>query len=176
MKAKLLAVALAAVSAGAFASPALATGAVTIASDNRSGSFSDSFSAGAFTDTFTFTLPQGSYSVSAFFSSASVPASDLVQFTSATLNGQSFAIAPLYQNIGNGLTLGVSLGLASALSSGVNTLSFSGLSPHGGSLSGSLAIAAVPEPAQWGFMVAGFGAMALMLRGQRRRRVAVSAA
>jgi len=146
-----------------------ATGAVLIAPGDQAGSFSATIAPGSFSDTFTFSLPRGAYSISAVFSSSSIPSSAALHFTSVTLDGHAFALTSQTANLGF-TTLGfTSGGVSNVYSTGVNSLTFTGTAPAAGSLSGSLAIAAVPEPAQWAFMIAGVGAIALACQAQRRR-------
>jgi hypothetical protein len=142
---------------------------VVIAPDSRTASFASTIGQGSFSDTFTFTLPHAAYSISAFFNTVSLPASSGLRFTSATLNGHAFAISSQTTNLGF-TTLGVTTGIVgNVFSTGVNTLTFTGTAPLTGSLAGTLAVAAVPEPSQWAFMIAGLIGIAFVYQRQRRR-------
>jgi hypothetical protein len=143
---------------------------VTFTAPGVDGSFSGTFgdtgiSNTTFTDTFTFTLPTGlaSSTVSSTFQGATTD----VNFTSVTLNGQTFTVGDAGKNefrfIDN-----------LPVTSGNQVLVVSGTSAGNGSFAGTLAFApnrAVPEPASWALMILGFGGVGASLR---RRKAAAN--
>jgi hypothetical protein len=121
-----------------------------------------------FSDTINFTTPVGYNLVALTLTSvqAGTDATTNVDFTTASLNGANFTIGATgvveFRYLTN-----------QALSTGAtNTLLISGLTGGNGSYAGTLefAAAAVPEPATWGMMVLGFGAVGFAMR--RRQAVA----
>ncbi len=160
--------------AAAAAPAAFATTTITIppaASDGTiSGIFGDTdIGAGAFTDIFTFTLPDGT--AAATLSSISTNDTNNVDFTSADLNGHAFTIDSTgkveFRHLDDILVTG-----------GPQTLTIKGSSGGMGAYSGTIAFSTagriggfgggIPEPAAWGLMVVGFGGLGGMLRAKRR--------
>ncbi len=141
--------------------PSVANAAPTIVFDGTSGTFSnESIAAGAFSDTYTFSVALPGR-LSATVSSILSSQISNVDFTSVTLNGIDFDIlasgAVEFRQILN-------------LAAGTNpqTLIVSGISGGNGSYAGTLAFG-VPEPATWGMLILGFGAIGGAMR--RRRNV-----
>lgn len=124
----------------------------------------------SFDDSFTFTIPQngtGSGSLSTSFSSAL----NQLTVTDLIINGTSYAV-PF---TGNGQS--VTLGGIPIVSGVLNTIRVIGFTTgDGGSYSGTATFTAapIPEPATWGMMIAGFGALGFAMRRQRKPRVKVA--
>ena len=120
--------------------------------------------AGAFTETFTFTLPSVG-TTGAVVQNVFVNAATNVTNWSGTLNG-----SPLTFVSGGGFHIGsINLGTAA----GVQTLVLSGVAGANASYSVNVSFApgAGPEPATWGMLILGFGAIGA---GLRRRSAKVS--
>jgi len=169
MKKILLAASAAAAVFVTVSSAAAAIMPVTFTAPGADGSFSGTFgdtgiTSTTFTDTFTFTLPTGlaSSTVSSTFQGATTD----VNFTSVTLNGQTFNVGDAGKNEFRFID-------DLSVTSGEQTLIVSGTSAGNGSYSGTIAFAprAVPEPATWGLMILGFGGIGAMTRSRRRRAV-----
>ncbi|VAW05529.1 hypothetical protein MNBD_ALPHA04-1828 [hydrothermal vent metagenome] len=144
------------------AAPSAANAAHTIVFDGTSGTFSnESIAVGAFSDTFTFSVVLPGNLASTVSSVLGSQMSN-IDFTSVTLNGIDFDIlasgAVEFRQVLN-------------LAAGTNpqTLIVSGISGGNGSYAGTLAFASVPEPATWGMLIFGFGAIGGAMR--RRRNV-----
>ena len=118
----------------------------------------------SFSEFLTFTNDlAGAYSLTLSTSSLSV------DFTSAilTLTSDGSTVATLTSAFDNGTTefwqvSGVTLG------AGQYTLLVDGDNSDTGALEGSITINAVPEPATWGMMLLGFGAVGFAMRRRRR--------
>jgi hypothetical protein len=126
----------------------------------------------SFTDTFTFSGLAGFNVVGATITSGpsdAVAALYDIALTSVTLNGSPFTITST-GIVEQGFLSGVSL-----LASG-NTLVVSGTSYGGGTYSGTLQLrqsaAAVPEPAAWALMIAGFATVGYAMRRRPTHRFA----
>lgn len=118
---------------------------------------------GDFTETATFNLGDG------FTSGTLSTLSDAgggVNITSATFNDAAFDLGTLFGQTFGALAL-------TPTSDGEQTLTVTGTNTGGTStFAGTLAFTplAVPEPAAWAMMVAGFGAVGYSLRGRSRTR------
>ena len=164
---KLLSLAAAAAALTAFAAPAQAAETITIS--GASGIFgNDSVGAAGsatanFTNTFTFAAPVGFNLANATLSTTSSPlGTNNIDFTSALLNGVAFTLSP------TGTFEFGSAGPVALLAS--NTITVMGRNTGDGAFSGTLTFAAtsaVPEPATWGMMLLGFGAVGFSLRRKR---------
>jgi hypothetical protein len=121
--------------------------------------------AGDFTDTFHFTVPSDG-TAGGTISSIKVRGAPDVNFTSVQLNGTDFDI---------GSTGNVEFRFLEELAvlAGEQTLVVKGNSQLGGYYDGTLSYAAVPEPATWAMMIAGFGLTGAAMR-RRKTRVAVT--
>jgi len=160
----------------AFATAANAAKTLVFDSPAPGGSFSGDFGdtgivGGAFTDTFTFTMPTGltSASISSTFTN---DISNNIDFTSVTLDGQPFNIISTGQTefrVINGVPV----------TNGPQTLIVAGTSGGNGAFAGTLsfsqAIVSVPEPTSWALMILGFGGVGASLRINRRRTFTVAA-
>ena len=128
----------------------------------------------SFTDTYSFTLPAGVAGGSANAAVGTFGFSFLrsnVDFTSVTLNGQTFS--NIFENV-----LGADLqSLVNAtLVAGTQTLTVNGRSQRNGSYAGEVtfvpqAISAAPEPETWAMLIIGFGAVGVSMRSARRKRM-----
>jgi hypothetical protein len=160
----------------AFASTANAAKTLTLDPPAADGSFSGDFGdtgivGGAFTDTFTFTMPTGLSSAS-ISSTYTNDLSNNIDFTTVTLDGQPFNIVSTGQTEFRVIN-------AVPVTSGVQTLIVAGTSggngAYAGTLSFSQAIASVPEPASWALMILGFGGVGASLRINHRRTLRAAA-
>jgi hypothetical protein len=157
-----------------------ATGAnaavITPVIDSGAGSFQNpSVTCGSaaapcnFTDTVTFVTPTGYNSVSAIINSTfntSNPATNL-NFTSVVLNN---SVSNFSFNIANGVFDQASRELIPLIANATNVITINGTSAGDASYSGTLSfgqVAAVPEPATWGLMLLGFGAVGFSMRRKR---------
>lgn len=132
---------------------------------NYTGTFSTSH-AGAFSDTWTFEFLPAGFIDASIINIAFSPAAN-IDFTSVTLNGVSLSID-------NGDPLARAYTPNQIFSAGgLNTLTIAGIAGASASYSGTInyTVSAVPEPATWGMMIAGFGIAGYALR---RRRVSAS--
>ena len=119
----------------------------------------------SFSDTFTFNIAGSAGSLNSQISTLLLNGSQNVNFTSILLDGTyafsktSTDPAPEVWALLNPVTVGL----------GTHTISVVGtlLGPTG-SYSGTLNVAAVPEPATWAMMLLGFGAMGLVIRRRRQ--------
>src|SRR3546814_7461590 len=119
---------------------------------------------GPFSDTLNVEVPELG-SVSSSITSVAISLLTDVSFSSVTLNGHEFNIDEI------GATENRSF-LNLPVTSGMQTLVINGTSGGSGSYSGTLAFA-VPEPASWAMMIAGFGLLGGAIR-VRKRQVKVS--
>jgi hypothetical protein len=158
---RLLPLAAAAAALAAFASPAQAVETMTMS--GASGTFGDDgvIPQGAFTSTFNFSAPIG-FDLANATISTSANGNSNVDFTSVLLNGVAFTLTPQgtfeFGSVGP-----VAVG-------GENTLIVNGQNMGDGAFSGTLTFAAqsaVPEPATWGMMLLGFGAVGVSVRRKR---------
>lgn len=146
---------------------------ITFAPPAANGSFSGTFgntaiSAGAFSDTFNFTMPTG-VAAGTISSNFSTDQLNNIDFTAVTLNGTAFSVGSTGQTEFRSLN-------SLPVTSGTQTLVVSGSSGGNASYSGTLAFTptvAVPEPATWAMMITGFGGVGALLR---RKRLAATAA
>lgn len=151
----------------ALAVPGVANAAVFLDFDGSDGVFgNDDVTADTFSDEFIFDTGISVGLLSATISSiASSNPSSNIDFTSVTLNGVEFDTVQVgrieFRTIEDLFIPG-----------GLQTLIVSGTSGGTGSYSGTLAFSAnaVPEPAAWGLMIFGFGAIGGSLRFNRRRQ------
>lgn len=151
--------------AAAFTASAPANAAAFIVFDGSTGMFGNTgIDSGPFSDTLNFEVPELG-SVSSSITSVAISLLTDVSFSSVTLNGHEFNIDEI------GATENRSF-LNLPVTSGMQTLVINGTSGGAGSYSGTLAFA-VPEPASWAMMIAGFGLLGGAIR-VRKRQVKVS--
>lgn len=153
----------------ASASQAAAAQSISFTAPAPDGSFSGMFgntgiTGGAFTNTFDFTMPTGvaGATISSEFTTDQM---NNIDFTSVTFNG-----TPL--NIGSTGQVEFRSIVDLPVSNGPQELVVSGTSGGNASYAGTLSFtaigAAVPEPAAWALMLAGFGGAGALLRTRRR--------
>ena len=137
-------------------------------SSSITAAFFNSFASttASFDDTFQFTIPQdgmGSGSISTSFSSNS----NKLTITDLIINGVAYAIP--FTGSGQSATVG---GIP-IVNGFLNTIQVKGFTTGAGVYSGTATFTAgaVPEPASWALMIAGFG---LVGAAYRRRRMVVS--
>jgi len=163
---KLLCAAVAAAASLAATAPAQA--ATTFQFDGVTGTFSNTqVESPDFTDVFaSFVVPIGSIISLAVTSSASSDTGDL-DFTSVTLNGVEFDTKA---------TGDFEFRTIRALSTGDNIIRLTGVAGSNATYAGTINVAAatpaVPEPASWAMMIAGFGLVGTAMR--RRASVQTS--
>lgn len=165
---KLLPLAVAAASLAAFSAPAQAVETIIIT--GPSGTFGNDnvlCSGGAatcgFTNTFNFLTPDG-FNLANGTLSTSATATSNIDFTSALLNGTAFSLTP------TGMFEFGTLANTALVAGANNVLTVSGNNLGNGAFAGTLTFAqvsAVPEPATWGMMLLGFGAVGFSLRRRR---------
>lgn len=120
----------------------------------------------SFTDTGTFTTPDGFNTVTGTISTAfnmMDPATN-IDFTSVLLNGSPFTLTP------NGTFEFGSLPLNLIVPGGTNTLTVNGTTTGNAAYSGTLTFgmrSALPEPGTWAMMLLGFG---MIGAGMRRKK------
>ena len=147
----------------AFASAAQAADFIDIS--GASGVFGKDGVSGEFEETFTFDVDDrfrlGSFDISSIASGA---LSD-VNFTSVTFNGVEFNILAQgrqeFRNLFDQVIL-----------AGNNTITVRGTSGAQGAFSGTISLAAIPEPATWAMMVGGFGVIGASMRRRARVKIA----
>lgn len=126
----------------------------------------------AFTNTFNFITPEGYNLTNATISTTALGGNN-INFTSVFLNGMAFTLTPTgtfeFGTLAN-----------AALDAGFNNvLTVNGQNSGDSSFAGTLvfaAVPAVPEPATWGMMLLGFGAIGASLRRRRRSLPALAQA
>jgi hypothetical protein len=123
--------------------------------------FSALHTAGAFTDTFTFTLP-GITAASTSVTTIGMGVAD-IDFASATLNGQ-----PLVLTTDAGGFIEVLFTPFDYAVSGPLTLIIKGTSAANASYSGTLNVTAVPEPESYALLLAGLGVLGFVARRRRQ--------
>ncbi len=112
-------------------------------------------------------LAPGQYLISATISSTyqdGDQAAQDIDFTSVTLNGQSFTVGSTGQNEYRFIN--------SVFSQGSNLFSISGTGGSNASYSGTVNVASVPEPGSWVMLIAGFGAIGIGMRRKSRPSLA----
>ena len=127
--------------------------------DGESSTFGNSkVTAGSFTDSFSFTVLSNGLAGSTI-SSVKVSMPTNIDFTSVTLNGTEFGI----------YSTGVLelRSITAPVLAGLQTIVVKGVSGTSASYAGTLAFTAVPEPATWALMIAGFGVVGGSLRRRR---------
>ena len=153
----------------AIAAPAQAATVVTL-DDDGSGTLTGEFTAsksvaGAFSDVFTFTLPEGGFT-GATVTTIAVTLAGNIDFTSITLNGQEFNLFDFGAQEGGFITL--------YTRAGEQTLVVNGTTGTNAGYSGVVTFApGVPEPGVWLLMILGFGAIGGAMRYRRRKDVSV---
>lgn len=172
---KLLLAAVATVSAVAFAP---AANAATFITENpgpdglRTFVFgnNDVGTAPTFDDLITFTTPAAGF-LSLSLSEVAATAFNNVEFTTVTLNGTA---VNLFSAPGGEPDFGSLLGLFNPGTT--NTLRVAGTNGGNGVYGGTIAFApgAVPEPAAWALMIAGFGMVGGALRRQKKLTTSVT--
>ncbi len=118
----------------------------------------------AFTDIIDLgSLAAGAYRISGTLSSsyqAGDAAAQDIDFTSVKLNDTDFDIGQIgqfeFRYVSN------------VISAGSNLFSISGTSGANASYSGTVNVAAVPEPSSWALLFIGFGAVGFAMRGRNR--------
>ena len=151
-----------ALATAAFAPAAHAAPFLTIT--GPSGVFGDDNVSGQFTRSFTFDRP-GFRLASLDISSIAADGATDVDFTSVTFNGVEFDIVSTGRQELRNL-------FDQPLRAGDNTIVVRGFSGRDGAFSGTLSLAAIPEPATWAMMIGGFG----MVGAAARRRTRVNVA
>jgi hypothetical protein len=164
MKKLLLSVALAFAAVSASTSASAAT---FISFDGVSGTFgNNNVAGGSFDNTFHFTVASDGIA-GATITSIRVSKKTNIDFSSVTLNGVELTTLSSGVFEARYLTLPV-IG-------GEQTINVKGTSGGNASYAGTLAFAAVPEPATWAMMVGGFGLVGGAMRRRRQAYRIVSA-
>lgn len=130
---------------------------VSLVDDAGTAAFSalHSVGSGAFTDTFTFNVA-GDYSAESVLSSIKLDAASNIDFTSATLNGKPYTV------VKSGDVEVLQLNPVNV--SGPLTLVVNGLAATNATYSGTLNLAAIPEPSTWVILAAGMALVGVSLR------------
>ncbi len=117
---------------------------------------------GDFTATGSFDAPLGYKLVQGSIETNAIDDLTNLDFGLATLNGEEFELF----SVGNGV---YEFGFLSPILLGAtNTLVVSGFTGGAGAFTGSLTFAAaIPEPATWGLMILGFGAVGAAMRRKK---------
>ena len=129
-----------------------------------SGVFGDSRVSGMFERTFEFDRVSGFQIASLTITSVAVSAATALDFSSVTFNGVEFDVNS------SGVVDFRSL-LRQPLQD-MNTITVRGMAGANASYSGTIALAAIPEPATWAMMIGGFGMVGFVAR--RRTKVTVA--
>jgi hypothetical protein len=141
-----------------------------------SGTFGDdTVLAGSFTRTFQFVTPAGFNLASADISTVQAGNNALtnIDFSTVTLNGVNFNVV-----LGTGVQEFRNLLNQALISGGNNVITVTGTSGGEASFSGNLsfaAVSAIPEPATWGMMLVGFGAVGYSMRRRSANYRAIQA-
>ncbi|WP_394270920.1 FxDxF family PEP-CTERM protein [Qipengyuania sp.] len=172
---KKIALALAGSAAFAIAAPASAATIVLEAEPDSStltGEFTGTVrSSGPFTREFTFVLPEAG-TTAASITTAAVNMASNIDFTSVTLNGQTFTLSPNGQFEFGSILLDTMTGVQTLIVNGIATASpgtnaaFSGVVTFSPDMGG-----AIPEPGMWALMILGFGFIGGALRSRRNSSV-----
>jgi hypothetical protein len=167
----------------AFALPSAASAAQFITITGPSGTFGDDTVAcgGAtgpcsFTRTFSFVTPAGFNLASADISTVQAGDNMLtnIDFSTVTLNGVNFNVV-----LGTGVQEFRNLLNQALISGGNNVITVTGTTGGEAAFSGNLSFAsvsAIPEPATWGMMLVGFGAVGYSMRRRKVGNLALQAA
>jgi len=134
------------------------------------GFYNTGLAAGAFSDTFTFTLPTNGFGSGTVTTSANVLGSpNDLDFTSVTINGVTATLTKL----GGGLNESAFANNVPIVAGVLNSIVVTGVSRGNGAYGGQLAfIPGVPEPATWGLLMVGFGMVGVSIRRRSSNVVA----
>lgn len=158
-----------AVSAVAMAPAAsAATFTVNLSGTPLTGGFTTVVSAGAFDDSYEFSIPQDGVATASVISIAltAIGAPGDIDFSGVWLNGTALPFANGFVSLGgNTGPQGV------FVANNPQVLRVAGTSIGSGTYSGTVNFtpAVVPEPATWGFMILGFGLVGAAMRRSRVR-------
>lgn len=166
---KLVPLAFVAAALTAIASPAQAVETIIISGPSGTFGNDEVVIQGAFTNTFNFITPIGFNLTNATISTTSGGGNN-IDFTTVFLNDVAFNLTP------TGMFEFGTMANAALTAGFNNVLTVNGLNTGNSSFAGTLVFAAVPEPATWGMMLLGFGAMGASLRRRRRSQPALAQA
>ena len=124
----------------------------------------------AFTDIFSFITPAKYRLISLDITSIAISKATNIDFKPGSVTFNNVPL--LFDSYGKTTEHGALGGIA-LLPGALNKLTVSGISGGKGTYAGTMAVAAVPEPSTWAMLVAGIGAIGLILR---RRKNAVKRA
>jgi len=130
---------------------------------------------GAFSDSFTFTLPTNGLGSGTVSTSASIFGSpNDLDFTSVTINNMAATLTKL----NDGLFEVAFANMVPITAGQLNTLTVTGFSRGNGAYGGQLSFiptaAAVPEPAAWAMMILGMGVVGFAMRRSRKAKVSTT--
>lgn len=136
--------------------------------------FNTGIAAGAFTDTFTFTLPSDGFGSGTVTTSANfVGSANDLDFTSVLING----VAADLTSAGGGVFESAYKNMIPIVAGQLNTITVTGFSRGNGAYGGQASFipSAVPEPATWAMMLVGFAMLGAASRYRRRSQAVVYA-
>ena len=137
-------------------------------SDLTAGFSTSHTTAGAFTDTFTFTPTDLQGWTDTTFWNLSYKAANTITFTSASINGVAIAIGSL--PLPSGAVSYSTGGIAPTYLSGELVLTISGTSGSAASYGGILNLSPVPEPASYAMMMGGLAMLGFMARRRKQEK------